>query len=191
MTEAPKGSLKLRFILDLYKNISIEGKNCADLGCNVGGFTRELLNRDARQVTAVDTGYGTLDWSLRNDSKVIVKERQNALHADFLRDLDIIVSDLAWTRQDKIIPVAFRYLSLEGCIFSLLKPQYEKAETPRGKKQTILEDDEAKRVAESVIHSLDIPDTHTLHYHESPVRGGRGNKGNLEYWLVILPKKFY
>ena len=55
---------------------------CADLGCNVGGFTDCLLRNGAASVIAIDTGYGVLAWRLRNDDRVDVRERTNALHAE-------------------------------------------------------------------------------------------------------------
>jgi 23S rRNA (cytidine1920-2'-O)/16S rRNA (cytidine1409-2'-O)-methyltransferase len=62
-------------------NLDVSGLVCADFGCNIGGFTDCLLQRGAAKVYAIDTGYGTLAWKLRNDSRVVVMERTNALHA--------------------------------------------------------------------------------------------------------------
>ena len=55
--------------------IDVSGKICADLGSNTGGFVDCLLKRGAAKVYAIDTGYGVLDWKLRNDPRVIVMER--------------------------------------------------------------------------------------------------------------------
>src|ERR1035437_803167 len=60
--------------------IDPRGKTCADLGANVGGFTDCLLRHGAAKVYAVDTAYGVLAWNLRKDSRVVVKDRTNALH---------------------------------------------------------------------------------------------------------------
>jgi 23S rRNA (cytidine1920-2'-O)/16S rRNA (cytidine1409-2'-O)-methyltransferase len=59
--------------------IDVKDKICADLGCSTGGFTDCLLQHGARQVFAVDTGYGVLDWKLRNDPRVVVMERTNSM----------------------------------------------------------------------------------------------------------------
>ena len=189
MATTPKGSLKLSFILDQYPTISLDAKECADLGCNVGGFTRELLRRGARLVHSVDTGYGALEWDLRQDDRVDVRERQNALHADWLKNQDIIVSDMAWTRQEKIVPAAFGYLGPRGVYFSLLKPQYELREkVSRKGKKLILSEDDSLRIAEEVFDAVYCPATHQKELTQSPVLGGQDFKGNREYWIVFLPK---
>lgn len=179
-----KGSLKLSGILDRYPGLRWEGLSCADLGCNVGGFTRELLRRGAGKVAAVDTGYGTLDWDLRSDKRVVVMERRNALHLQGeLKGLDLVVSDLAWTRQSLVVPVVFGYLNPEGCFFSLLKPQYE--QSGGGRRRPLLEEEAALDLASRVRDSLDVPEGHRLEFHSSEVRGA---SGTLEFWLCFLPK---
>ena len=61
--------------------IDVAGLVCADLGSNVGGFVDCLLQRGAKKVYAIDTGYGVLAWKLRKDPRVVVMERTNAMHA--------------------------------------------------------------------------------------------------------------
>ena len=189
MAQSPKGSFKLQFILDNFPEAIIKDAVCADLGCNVGGFTRELLRREAGQVTAIDSGYGTLAWELRQDPRVVVKERSNALHADYLKNIDIIAADLAWTRQEFIIPAAFRYLAPTGTLFSLLKPQYEVPARGKNAVHTILTDAEAEQTAARVFSALRHPPTHSAHLHASPIKGGDGRHGNREFWLTFRPKK--
>jgi 23S rRNA (cytidine1920-2'-O)/16S rRNA (cytidine1409-2'-O)-methyltransferase len=75
-----RAGLKLDHALDEFK-VDVAGLVGADFGCNVGGFTDCLLQRGAAKVYAIDTGYGTLAWTLRNDPRVVVMERTNALHA--------------------------------------------------------------------------------------------------------------
>jgi len=72
---------KLAHALDAFE-FDVTGMVCADFGCNVGGFTDCLLQRGAKHVYAIDTGYGVLAWKLRNDERVTVMERTNALHAE-------------------------------------------------------------------------------------------------------------
>jgi 23S rRNA (cytidine1920-2'-O)/16S rRNA (cytidine1409-2'-O)-methyltransferase len=84
MTDCPyvsRGGLKLAAALEAFA-VDVTGFICADLGCNVGGFTDCLLQRGAAKVYAVDTGYGELAWKLRQDERVVVAERTNALHVD-------------------------------------------------------------------------------------------------------------
>ncbi len=100
----------------------------ADFGCNIGGFTDCLLQRGAARVYAVDTGYGMLDWKLRQDDRVVVMERTNAMHVDLPEPVDLVVSDVGWTCQRHILPNALRQSKTGGHILSLLKPQYEAPE---------------------------------------------------------------
>ena len=74
-----RAGLKLDHALTEFA-FDVTGLVCADFGCNVGGFTDCLLQRGAKLVYAIDTGYGTLAWKLRSDDRVIVMERTNALH---------------------------------------------------------------------------------------------------------------
>src|SRR5579864_3600866 len=79
--------------------IDVSAKICADLGCSTGGFTDCLLQRGAAKVFAVDTGYGVLDWKLRNDPRVVVMERTNAMHVNLPESVDLVSIDVAWTKQ--------------------------------------------------------------------------------------------
>ena len=74
-----RGGLKLLAALEAF-DLDVGRYMCADLGCNVGGFTDCLLQHGAEKVFAVDTGYGTLAWKLRSDDRVEVHERTNAMH---------------------------------------------------------------------------------------------------------------
>src|SRR5438128_543365 len=87
-------------------DIDVTGKACADLGCSTGGFTDCLLQQGAAKVYAIDTGYGVLDWKLRNDPRVIVMERTNAMHVTLPQPVEIVTIDVAWTKQRHILPSA-------------------------------------------------------------------------------------
>jgi len=119
-----RAGLKLDHAISTF-NIDANNKVCADFGCSTGGFTDCLLQHGATKVYAVDTAYGELAWKLRNDSRVVVTERKNALHVELPEKVDICVIDVAWTKLEKIIPNALANLKPEGRIVALLKPQYE------------------------------------------------------------------
>ena len=107
-------------------DLSVAGLRCADFGCNVGGFTDCMLQRDAAHVLAIDTGYGVLAWKLRSDERVTVMERTNALHADPpAQGVDLVVIDLAWTPQRLALPAARPWLARGGRVVTLIKPHYE------------------------------------------------------------------
>lgn len=183
-SQKTKGSLKLAHILDQL-GWDLEGWQCSDFGCNVGGFTRELLERQADKVHAIDTGYGALAWDLRNDPKVVVMERTNALHVDHLPPQDLVVCDLAWTRQSLVLPAAIKTLRPGGWVVSLLKPQYEIEKRPKGRKDFILEPSECASVSNRVIEEIGEAFGKDISLYESPIRGGKTRKGNTEYWIVI------
>ena len=186
-----RAGVKLRHALDTF-GISVHGLACADLGCSTGGFTNCLLQAGAARVTAVDTGYGVLDWQLRNDPRVCVRERTNVLHAPPPGEgdrVDLVVVDLGWTAQRLAIPAALRWLKPgpDGRIITLVKPQYEDkpaADEHRG----ILPDDLAGKVVERILVEMPALGVRVLATTPSPVRGSGGKtegRGNLE-WLVLL-----
>lgn len=119
-----RGGEKLAAALDAF-GIDPAGLVCADLGCNVGGFTDCLLQRGAARVYAVDTGYGALDYRLRKDRRVVVMERTNAMHLRLDEPVQLVTIDVAWTRQERILPTAGRLLAPGGQIITLIKPAYE------------------------------------------------------------------
>lgn len=191
-----RAGLKLKAAIDVF-GIHVAGWTCADLGCNVGGFTDCLLREGASEVFAVDTSYGTLDWKLRNDERVVVLERTNALHADEIKGgvgreaCDLVVIDLGWTPQAKAIPAAFRWLKPEphARIVSLIKPQYEaqKHEFPPGRK--VLDDVVAQGVLERTLAAMPSLGVRVLGHTNSPIRGGgkKHKPGNLEYLAYLEP----
>ncbi|MDI6828571.1 MAG: SAM-dependent methyltransferase [Armatimonadota bacterium] len=170
-----KGGLKLKFALD-YFGISVDGLICADLGCNVGGFTDCLLQAGAAKVYAVDTSYGILAWKLRTDKRVVVCERTNALFWSPPEPLSIIVSDLGWTKQEKALPAIARILEPNGEILSLVKPQYEapKSWLVRG----VLPENNLSAVLE-LVRSTIPKELDLVGEVRSPYLG---TGGNIEYW---------
>jgi 23S rRNA (cytidine1920-2'-O)/16S rRNA (cytidine1409-2'-O)-methyltransferase len=162
---------------------------CADLGASTGGFTDCLLKGGADRVFSVDTGYGILAWTLRNDDRVVVMERSNALHteppAEVGDGVDLVVIDLGWTRQKHALPAARRWLREGGRVISLIKPHYEQEQSGRGRRG-ILPDHQAEQIVERVVGEIGESGWSVLGLVESPIRGGKkASKGNRE-WLVLL-----
>ena len=125
-----RAGAKLAAALDAF-SLDVSNWVIADLGSQVGGFVDCLLKRGAARVHAVDTCYGSLDWGLRNDERVIVMERTNALHASLPELVDLVTIDVGWTPQRLILPAANRLRWPEAPIISLLKPQYEASSSER------------------------------------------------------------
>src|SRR5215212_12149327 len=108
--------------------VRVEGKPCLDAGASTGGFTDVLLRRGARRVLAVDVGYGQLDWSLRNDQRVVVMERTNVRHltgGDLPFPPDLLVADLSFISLTVALArLFFTTPSLREAVL-LVKPQFE------------------------------------------------------------------
>lgn len=194
MTEADphsfvsRGGIKLLHALQSF-GLSPEGLTCADFGCNVGGFTHCLLRHGATLVYAVDTAYGTLAWTLRQDPRVVVLERTNALHARPPERVDLVVIDLGWTVQAKVIPAALAWLKPDGRLITLIKPHYEAVGGERRRlTRGVLDESTADEVARRVLDDMPRLGVRVLASDRSPIRGGhtKGNRtGNFE-WLALL-----
>jgi len=185
-----RGGLKLAAALDAFK-LDVRDVTCADLGCSTGGFVDCLLQRGARRVYAVDTAYGELAWKLRQDERITVLQRTNALHFDPRDELagfagcGLVTIDLGWTRQPHALPAARRWLAENsGHIITLIKPHYEREDTGPRQRRPILEDAEAERVFHEVLGQIPALDLTVLNHVISPIRGGKG-KGNIEYLAMV------
>ncbi len=180
-----RGGLKLQAALEAF-DLDPAGLRWADFGCNVGGFTDCLLQRGARSVHAVDTGYGQLAWTLRNDPRVVVLERTNALHAEPAAQVDAVAIDVAWTPQKRIVPAAGAWLDSDGpgWIVSLLKPHYELAKLDGSRPRRALDAEQVDRVLETVTEQLARAGWTVAEKTACPIRG---KGGNTEWLLWILP----
>jgi 23S rRNA (cytidine1920-2'-O)/16S rRNA (cytidine1409-2'-O)-methyltransferase len=163
--------------------IDVSGLTCADLGCSTGGFTDCLLQRGAAKVYAVDTGYGVLDWKLRNDPRVVVMERTNAMHVELAERVDIVTIDVAWTRQRHILPAARRIIKAGGIVIPLIKPHYE-AEGSLLRKG-ILPQDQLDAVMTAVKGDIAAAGFELVQLTLSPIKGAKGNSELLAHLVPI------
>lgn len=154
---------------------------CADFGANSGGFTAVMLNAGAELVYAIETGYGVLDWGLRNNQKVVVMERTNALHVELPQKIDFISIDTSWTKQSVILPSAIKNLKPNGQIVTLVKPHYE-AEAKYLRKG-LLQEEFLPQVLEKV--DTDIIELGLIIKGKtiSPITGKSGKNVEWVYWL--------
>src|SRR5688500_834279 len=127
MPYVSRGGLKLAAALSQF-GVDAAGKICLDVGASTGGFTDCLLQAGAARVVAVDVGYGQLAWSLREDPRVVVIERQN------IRDLpvelvgercDLVVIDVSFISLALVLPPVTRFITPDATLVALVKPQFE------------------------------------------------------------------
>jgi len=162
---------KLQFALDKFK-ISVTGLTVADFGSSTGGFVDCLIQNGAKKIFSVDTAYGELAWVLRNDPKVVLMERTNAMHVRIPEKVDLITIDTAWTKQILVLENAFKNLKEGGQIISLIKPHYE---APREYlKNGKLKDEHLDEVLEKVKHEIVAIGGEVVSLVESPIVGGKG-----------------
>jgi len=161
--------------------INPQGYVCADFGSNVGGFVDCLLQKEVMKVYSIETGYGVLDWKLRNNPRVVVMEKTNAMHVKIPENVGLVTIDVAWTKLEKIIPNALANLKENGKIVALLKPHYEA--DPRLLRKGKLPEENLDQVIENVKSKLAGLGAIVLNITESPIVGS--NAANKEYLLLI------
>ncbi len=174
-----RGGLKLAAALREFQ-LDVTGWTCADFGSHVGGFVDCLLQHGAAKVYAVDTGYGTLDYRLRRDPRVIVCERTNALHYVCPEPCDLVTVDVGWTPQRLILPAVRRSLPPSGRVLTLIKPQYE---APRAWLAAgVVPPERLPAVLAACRQDIQALGWQIQREMESPLRG---HGGNVEYvWLL-------
>lgn len=171
---------KLDFALKHFK-IDVKDLIVADFGSSTGGFVDCLIQSGAKKVFSVDTAYGELAWTLRNNPKVVVMERTNAMHVKLPEKVDLITVDTSWTKQILTIPNAFENLKDGGIIISLIKPHYEAPKNYLEKGR--LKDEFIEEVLEKTKNDIIAVGGKVVEIVESPVVGEKGK--NREFLVLI------
>jgi 23S rRNA (cytidine1920-2'-O)/16S rRNA (cytidine1409-2'-O)-methyltransferase len=177
-----RGGMKLAHALREF-SIDVSGLVCADIGASTGGFTDVLLASGAAKVYAVDVGYGQLDQSLRNDSRVVNREKVNARFlegSDFDESIEFVSIDVSFISLRLILPAVAKFLRHGGQLVALIKPQFEVGKADVGKGGIVR--DESKRAAavDSVAAFARENGFDVRGVIESPVKGA---EGNVEYLM--------
>ena len=173
-----RGGLKLEKALEHWR-IDLRGKVCLDVGASTGGFSDCMLQHGAARVIAVDTGYGQMDFGLRNDPRIRLLEKTNARYlepGDVGLAIDFIAMDVSFISATLVLPAVIRAASSSGQIVVLVKPQFEAGREVVGK-GGIVRDKAAQRAAVAKVEAalLDLGGAHT-EWIESPILGGEGNR---------------
>jgi 23S rRNA (cytidine1920-2'-O)/16S rRNA (cytidine1409-2'-O)-methyltransferase len=122
-----RGGWKLDGALEHFA-IDVAGMAALDIGASTGGFTDCLLQRGAAKVYAIDVGHGQLAWKIRNDPRVVVREKLNARflsRADIPEPVALCVIDVSFISLSLILPRAIELVTPSGVIVALIKPQFE------------------------------------------------------------------
>jgi 23S rRNA (cytidine1920-2'-O)/16S rRNA (cytidine1409-2'-O)-methyltransferase len=175
-----RGGMKLAHALREFA-IDVTGKTCADIGASTGGFTDVMLKNGASRVYAIDVGYGQLDQSLRNDPRVVNREKVNARYLtaeSFDEPIEFASIDVSFISLRMILPAVATFL--RGELVALIKPQFEVGKRDIGKGGIVR--DEAKRAeaVEGVVQFARDAGWEVRRLIESPVKGA---EGNVEYLM--------
>lgn len=127
---ASRGAKKVLGALEAFEplGVNVAGKRCLDAGASTGGFTDVLLDRGAREVVAVDVGYGQLVWRLRNDERVRVFDRTNvrALTPETVGGpVELVVADLSFISLALVLPALAACCVPGADLLPMVKPQFE------------------------------------------------------------------
>ena len=176
-----RGGLKLEKALKEFA-ISLEDKVVLDIGASTGGFTDCALEFGARQVYAVDVGYGQLAWKLRQDQRVVNLERTNARYLtpeDFEVKFDLATVDVAFISLTKILPALVDLLVEQGEVLALIKPQFEAGPEKVNNKGVVKDLAVHKEVIRKVVDCAQGIGLRLIDFSFSPITGAKG--GNIEY----------
>lgn len=172
-----RGGLKLDAALACFP-VEVRDKVCIDVGASTGGFTDCLLQRGAARVYAFDAGTGQLDWTLRNDNRVIVREQFNARYlqpSDIPEPCDIAVCDVSFISATVILPVLQPLLSSNAHLIVLVKPQFEVGRSDVGK-GGIVKDPELHAAACRKVQGAAEALGYRTELMPSPILGAEGNR---------------
>ncbi|MGN1166243.1 MAG: TlyA family RNA methyltransferase [Lachnospiraceae bacterium] len=181
-----RGGLKLEKALKNF-DVSVDGKVCTDVGSSTGGFTDCMLQNGAKKVFAIDVGRGQLDWKLRQDERVICMEKTNIRYVtpeDIGEPVDFSSIDVSFISLTKVLLPIRNYLTDDGEIVALIKPQFEAGREKVGKKGVVREKSTHLEVIHMVTDYAISIGFDVLELEFSPIRGP---EGNIEY-LVHLKK---
>jgi len=178
-----RGGLKLAHALEAF-GIAVEGREALDIGASTGGFTDVLLKRGATRVIALDVGHGQIDWTLRNDPRVVVIEHFNARRlqlSDLPGPVDLVTIDVSFISLRQILPVVPPLLRGGADVIALVKPQFEAG---RGEiRKGVIRDAEVQsRVVDEVSAAAREVGLSPVASTPSPITGA---KGNVEFLLHL------
>ena len=179
-----RGGVKLAHALDAF-GIDARGRRALDVGASTGGFTDVLLQRGAATVVALDVGHGQLDWRLRNDPRVIVREGINAravTASDVPHRVTLVTIDVAFISLRHILPALPAILEADRDIVALVKPQFEAGREEVGKHGLVTDPAVHEAVLARVTNAAAEIGFRRIAMTPSPITGATGNQ---EFFLHL------
>ena len=177
---ASRGAHKLAGALDAFAQAGLEvrGRRCLDAGASTGGFTDVLLRRGAREVVAVDVGYGQLVWTLRNDPRVHVHDRTNV--RDLTPELvggpvDLVVGDLSFISLTLLADALVGVVRPDGDLVLMVKPQFEVGKDRLGKGGVVRQEGHRVDAVQQVLEAYAVRGWGSRALTASPLPGPSGN----------------
>ena len=178
MPYVSRGGLKLEKALKEF-SLNIKDEIMVDIGSSTGGFTDCALQNGAKLVYAVDVGTNQLVWKLRNDPRVIVKEKTNFRYATidlFQEGLPTFASiDVSFISLKHIFNALKNILKTNNQVVALIKPQFEAGKDDVGKKGIVKDKEIHCRVIKDVIKFAKEDGFTLTKLTYSPITGGEGN----------------
>jgi len=176
-----RGGEKLESALSFF-SVTVQGKIFLDAGCSTGGFTHSLLSRGALIIHAIDVGYNLLDYSLRNNPQVLVKERTNIMDVNHLDPVPhAAVADLSF-RSLRGAASHILQLTSEKWAIVLVKPQFEWLDPPGTFNGIVSAMGDRKSIIKQVASDLNEEGVGVRSAVASAVPG---RKGNQEYFFLL------
>ncbi|QNQ90170.1 TlyA family rRNA (cytidine-2'-O)-methyltransferase [Corynebacterium poyangense] len=187
-TWASRGAHKLLGALEAFEpqGLSIEGRRVLDAGASTGGFSDVLLRRGAREVVAVDVGYGQLIWRLQNDSRMLVLDRTNIrnLTPEMMNGkCEMMVGDLSFISLKLTLPAIQQCLIPGADLLPMVKPQFEVGKDRLGQGGVVRDPELRAEVTKDIAvfsHQLGLSLRGVV---ASPLPGP---SGNVEYFLWLI-----
>jgi 23S rRNA (cytidine1920-2'-O)/16S rRNA (cytidine1409-2'-O)-methyltransferase len=209
-----RGGLKLEKAL-AHWHINLDNKVCLDVGASTGGFSDCMLQNGATKVIAVDTGYGQMDFRLRNDPRIRLREKTNAryLHADDIGEpVDFIAMDVSFISASQVLPAVIQAAWSRSTVHStghpersegptssgeqqgsgreivvLVKPQFEAGREAVGKGGIVRDEATQRAAVVKVETALKDLGCVCTEWIESPILGGEGNREFLLHAKFAAP----
>ncbi len=183
-----RGGVKLAAALEAF-HVNVQDRIGLDIGASTGGFTHVLLLKGAPKVHAIDVGHNQMDWKIRQDPRVVLKEKVNARNLEFDQvgeKVEVIVIDVSFISLSKILPALIQFSTESTDWITLIKPQFEVGREKVGKNGIVTSEVDRQEAIEHLTLFAKSIGLKRLGLIESPITGTEGNKEFLAHWKLEI-----